>query len=135
MVRKDRYRVKNCFGGHENSKLIDGGQNMKKAIGLLFLVGVFLIGVGSQVLAENNKAEGITSETSMSFQSEESFFSNDNLILLAANQDKEDKDKDKDKGNKNKPDCSKFKEKTCRSNPHCCWHSNNSGPGYCRSCR
>jgi hypothetical protein len=126
--------------------MYEGGLNMKRAICLLLLVGVFLIGSVSQVLAENNKAEGITSETPMSLQSEPSFFSKDNLNLLAADKDKDrdrdrdrDKDKDRDRDrdkdrDKNKPDCSKFQHKTCISNPHCCWESSNSQTGHCVNC-
>jgi hypothetical protein len=131
---------------------------MKKAIWLLLMVGIFLIGSVSQVLAENNKAEGITSETPRSLQSEQSFFSKDNLNLLAADKDKDkdrdkdrdrdrdkdrdrdrdrdkDRDRDRDKNkDKNKPDCSKFQYKTCISNPHCCWKSSNSQTGHCVNC-
>jgi hypothetical protein len=111
-------------------KFTQGGQDMKRAICLLLMAGIFLIGVGSQALAENNKAEGITAETSISLKGEQSFFSKDNLNLLADN----DKDKDKDK-NKNKPKCEQYPNKTsCSNHPPCCWESSNSQPGHCVNC-
>jgi hypothetical protein len=122
---------------------------MKKGICVSLLLGVLLIGAFSQVLAENNKAEGITSESSMSIQSEESFFSQDNLILLAVAQDKdkhEDKDKhpDRDKHqnkdkhhDKPKPNCTSFKVQACFSHwPKCCWvNSNSQSWGHCDNCQ
>jgi hypothetical protein len=121
---------------------------MKKVICLLLLVGIFLISAGSQAWAEEKNAEGIKSDTPMSLQSEKSFFSKDNLNLLAAEKDRDkdrdrdrdrdrDKDKDRDRDrdrDKNKPDCSKFQYKTCISNPHCCWASSNSHTGHCVNC-
>lgn len=56
---------------------------MKKSVCLFLLVVVLLIGTVSQVLAEDKKAEGITSGISMSDQSEKPFFFKDNPILLA----------------------------------------------------
>jgi hypothetical protein len=118
---------------------------MKKTIYVLMVVGFFLIGAVPQVLGEDTKTEGITSETSLSVQSEQSFFSQDNSILLAAYEKNgrendrykdrdEDRDHDRDRDRDN-PDCSKLNSKACERNHHCSWISKNSKPGRCVSSR
>jgi hypothetical protein len=97
---------------------------MKKAACLLLLLGILMWGSVSSVLAEKSQAEGIRSGTSISDQAENSFFSKDNLNLLAAGD----------------PACNTFPDiLSCIVNgpwPRCCWeHMNSVSLGDCRKCK
>jgi hypothetical protein len=91
---------------------------MKKAICLLLLLGIFLGGSGLQAWADNNKPEGITSESPMSLQGENPPMVKD--LLLLAKQSK----------------CDQYPNKTsCLNHVGCCWESTNSKKGGCYTCQ